>query len=164
MSHPQRFDPAIENRVLTRSARRCCLCFWLDRDFSEQDSQIAHLDQDPQNGSEDNLAFLCLTHHSVYDSRTSQHKVSGHAQSILDSPVIYNFVKARLQPPFWVGEARSNRTAAESPCKILSHDTPNRSRFLATRPKRLLSNRHPTTRGIIPLIYCSDFGNTTRLL
>jgi len=67
-------DPAIEARVLTRSARRCCLCFFLKRDFTEKEGQIAHLDQNPANGVEDNLAFLCLRHHSLYDSRTSQHK------------------------------------------------------------------------------------------
>jgi hypothetical protein len=67
-------DPTIESRVLTRSARRCCLCFSLKRDFSEKEGQIAHLDQNPANRAEDNLAFLCLRHHSLYDSRTSQHK------------------------------------------------------------------------------------------
>jgi len=64
----------IETRVLTQSARRCCLCFYIDQDLSEKEGQIAHLDQDPANGSEDNLAFLCLKHHSRYDSKTSQHK------------------------------------------------------------------------------------------
>jgi hypothetical protein len=36
--------------------------------------QIAHLDQDPSNDAEDNLAFLCFEHHSLYDSTTRQHK------------------------------------------------------------------------------------------
>src|SRR5436305_348478 len=67
-------NPAVEARVLTRSARRCCLCFYLKRDFTEKEGQIAHLDQNSSNGAEDNLAFLCLPHHSLYDSRTSQHK------------------------------------------------------------------------------------------
>lgn len=66
--------PEIEARVLTNCARRCCLCFHLKRDFSEKEGQIAHLDHDKTNGAEDNLAFLCLPHHSLYDSRTSQHK------------------------------------------------------------------------------------------
>ena len=57
-----------------RSARRCCLCLYLKRDFSEKEGQIAHLDHDKTNGSEENLAFLCLAHHSLYDSKTSQHK------------------------------------------------------------------------------------------
>jgi len=42
--------------------------------MTEKQGQIAHLDQNPANSSEDNLAFLCLTHHSLYDSQTNQHK------------------------------------------------------------------------------------------
>jgi hypothetical protein len=67
-------DPATEARVLSRCARRCCLCFWLKGDFAEKEGQIAHLDHNPANGAEENLVFLCLRHHSLYDSRTSQHK------------------------------------------------------------------------------------------
>jgi hypothetical protein len=36
--------------------------------------QIAHLDRNNQNASEDNLCFLCLEHHDEYDSSTSQRK------------------------------------------------------------------------------------------
>ena len=36
--------------------------------------QIAHLDHDSSNADSDNLAFLCMEHHSLYDSSTSQHK------------------------------------------------------------------------------------------
>ncbi len=67
-------DLATETRVLTRSVRRCCLCYHLELDFTEKEGQIAHLDHNPANGSDDNLAYLCLRHHSLYDSRTSQHK------------------------------------------------------------------------------------------
>ncbi len=66
--------PAAETAVLTKSARRCLLCFHLDGDLTERAGQIAHLDQDPSNGSEDNLAWMCIPHHSLYDSKTSQHK------------------------------------------------------------------------------------------
>ncbi|MBX3073798.1 hypothetical protein KF913_07725 [Candidatus Obscuribacterales bacterium] len=65
---------AIETAVLVKSARRCALCFSLTGDLLEKLGQIAHLDQDPSNTSEDNLAFLCLLHHTLYDSKTSQHK------------------------------------------------------------------------------------------
>jgi len=65
---------AIEACVLAQSARRCCLCFRLDGDLTEKLGQIAHLDHDPANCSEDNLAWLCLEHHTLYDSTTSQHK------------------------------------------------------------------------------------------
>jgi len=63
-----------ETSVLAKSARRCALCFFLKGDLSEKLGQIAHFDQDPSNSAEDNLAFMCLEHHSQYDSRTSQHK------------------------------------------------------------------------------------------
>jgi hypothetical protein len=42
--------------------------------LTEKHGQIAHLDQDPANTAEENLAWLCLEHHSLYDSSTSQHK------------------------------------------------------------------------------------------
>ena len=46
----------------------------LTGDLTEKYGQIAHIDKDPANYKEDNLAWLCLDHHSVFDSRTSQHK------------------------------------------------------------------------------------------
>lgn len=64
----------IETSVLVKSARRCTLCFHLVCDLSEKLGQIAHLDQNPSNTVEDNLAFMCLDHHTLYDSKTSQHK------------------------------------------------------------------------------------------
>jgi hypothetical protein len=63
-----------ELSVLDLSRRRCAMCFHLNGDHSEKHGQIAHLDQNPANFAEDNLAFLCLPHHSVFDSKTSQHK------------------------------------------------------------------------------------------
>jgi hypothetical protein len=64
----------VETAVLLKSARRCALCFHLSRDLSEKIGQIAHLDKDPSNSADDNLAFMCLHHHSLFDSSTSQHK------------------------------------------------------------------------------------------
>jgi hypothetical protein len=64
----------IETAVLVNSARRCALCFHLLGDLNVKNGQIAHLDKDPSNSAEDNLAFMCLEHHSLFDSRTSQHK------------------------------------------------------------------------------------------
>ena len=69
-----RINPATEAAVLLKSARRCCLCCHLRQDFTEKHGQIAHLDKNPANGAEENLAYLCLEHHSLYDSTTSQHK------------------------------------------------------------------------------------------
>jgi hypothetical protein len=42
--------------------------------LNEKQGQIAHLNHDPADNDEDNLTFLCLRHHSLYDSTTSQHK------------------------------------------------------------------------------------------
>jgi hypothetical protein len=63
-----------ETAVLIKSARRCPLCFHLSGDLTEKVGQVAHLDDDPSNGAEDNLAWMCMPHHSQYDSTTSQHK------------------------------------------------------------------------------------------
>jgi hypothetical protein len=63
-----------ELEVLTKSSRRCCVCFGLNRDFDEKKGQVAHLDRDPSNANFDNLAYLCMDHHDEYDSRRSQSK------------------------------------------------------------------------------------------
>ena len=60
--------------VLVHSRRRCALCFGLNRDTSLKVGQIAHVDRNNANNSEDNLAYLCFEHHDEYDSRTSQSK------------------------------------------------------------------------------------------
>jgi hypothetical protein len=64
----------VETAVLLKGARRCTLCFHLNGDLNEKNGQIAHLDKNPSNCAEENLAFLCLDHHTLFDSRTSQHK------------------------------------------------------------------------------------------
>ncbi len=74
MTTRKRQSPATEADVLVLSRRRCCICFGLHRDVSIKQGQIAHLDQNPSNAAPDNLAFLCLSHHDQYDSKTSQSK------------------------------------------------------------------------------------------
>ena len=66
--------PEVETAVLAQSARRCTLCFHLKGDLAEKLGQIAHLDDDRSNRAEDNLAWMCLEHHTLYDSKTKQHK------------------------------------------------------------------------------------------
>lgn len=70
----KRTPPDVEVTVLEQSRRRCALCFYLDGDLNEKHGQLAHLDGDRTNYAEENLAFLCIEHHSLYDSKTSQHK------------------------------------------------------------------------------------------
>lgn len=64
----------VEAQVLDLSRRRCALCFHLDGYDKQKKGQIAHLDRRRSESSQDNLVFLCLDHHSEYDSTTRQHK------------------------------------------------------------------------------------------
>jgi hypothetical protein len=64
----------IQDQVVLLSRRRCCICFALHGDFDVKQGQLAHLDHDNTNSDLDNLAFLCLLHHDLYDSTTSQSK------------------------------------------------------------------------------------------
>lgn len=65
---------AVQEEVLTKSARRCALCYGLDGSLAQKEGQIAHVDRDHSNAALKNLAFLCLEHHDKYDSRRSQSK------------------------------------------------------------------------------------------
>jgi len=74
MARRVRISLPVQTEVLTKSRRRCCICFGLNRDESIKKGQIVHLDGDPNNNDIDNLAFLCLDHHDELDSSTSQSK------------------------------------------------------------------------------------------
>ncbi|MHB0925076.1 MAG: hypothetical protein ACYC1F_01050 [Gallionellaceae bacterium] len=74
MSTRKKATDEVITEVLTRSRRRCCLCYGLSRDAEIKQGQVAHLDQNRDNNRPDNLVFLCLSHHDSYDSQTSQSK------------------------------------------------------------------------------------------
>ena len=74
MTARKKLPDDVITEVLIRSRRRCCLCYGLNRDADIKQGQLAHLDQDRENNRPDNLAFLCLPHHDLYDSRSSQSK------------------------------------------------------------------------------------------
>lgn len=74
MTRRKKTPQSIQDKIITLSGRKCCLCFGINSDFSPKKGQIAHLDQKPENNAIDNLAWLCLDHHDEYDSRTSQSK------------------------------------------------------------------------------------------
>ena len=63
-----------EMLVLTKSRRRCCICFGLNHDLDWKVGQIAHIDRNSSNSSFENLTWMCLEHHDQYDSKTSQSK------------------------------------------------------------------------------------------
>lgn len=64
----------VETEVLVKSRRRCSLCFGLRGDFREKNGQLAHIDRNSSNSDADNLCYLCLEHHDLYDSSRSQSK------------------------------------------------------------------------------------------
>ena len=70
----KRLPDDIEAEVLTKSARRCTLCFYVKGSLRKKHGQIAHLNRDRTDYRPDNLAFMCLKHHSLYDTTTRQHK------------------------------------------------------------------------------------------
>lgn len=62
----------IKTAVGIQSRRRCCICFGLHNDAEPKAGQFAHLDHDPSNNAQENIAYLCLPHHDQYDGKTSQ--------------------------------------------------------------------------------------------
>lgn len=60
--------------VVTACRRRCCLCVFISKVEEEKRGQIAHLNKDASDSKFENLVYLCLEHHDLYDSRTSQSK------------------------------------------------------------------------------------------
>ncbi len=104
--------PDVENSVLIRSARRCALCFHLDRDTRQRRGQIAHLDRRRSNSIEDNLAFLCLDHHTDYDSTTSQHKNYTIDEVKTARSALYKWVKKGMPP---LGSRTRNMAAGATP-------------------------------------------------
>ena len=67
-----RISEEVEQQIIRQSKRRCCLCFGLNGDEREKSGQLAHINRDPANSDEQNLAYLCLEHHSAYDTTSSQ--------------------------------------------------------------------------------------------
>ena len=68
------YSRTVQHAILTKSRRRCAFCYYYEDDGREKEGQIAHIDRNHSNNSEDNLVFLCLKHHNKYDSTTSQSK------------------------------------------------------------------------------------------
>jgi hypothetical protein len=84
----------IQHRVLDRSRRRCALCVHFNNDWGQKEGQIAHLDRDPSNFAEDNLAFLCLPHHDDYDTKRRQTKNLTIPEAKTARDRLYAFIEA----------------------------------------------------------------------
>jgi hypothetical protein len=135
----------IETLVLTKCRRKCCLCFWLAGDVSENlQGQIAHIDGNSFNNSEANLVYLCLAHHDLYDSRTSQSKgltdtelrhYRDNLYALLEDPLTLGIPS---QEPQGRKRAVGSQTAGFDPRNVFLAKLPNRtSPFLCGRSREL---------------------------
>ena len=77
------------------SAEVCSLLSSATRNGSEEGPD-AHLDRRRSNSIPDNLAFLCLEHHSDYDSTTSQHKNYTIAEVKAARTALYAWITKRM--------------------------------------------------------------------
>jgi hypothetical protein len=98
-------DPSVQANVLTKSRRRCCICFGLNRDYGLKQGQIAHIDRDSSNAKEENLAFMCLEHHDWYDSTTSQSKGPQPAEAKHYRNELYSAMAAAMATRIILGTA-----------------------------------------------------------
>lgn len=60
--------------VLTKCRRLCAFCFHFNKNVEFKKGQIVHIDRNPKNNAEANLAYLCQPHHDEYDAIPSQTK------------------------------------------------------------------------------------------
>ena len=70
----------VEKDVLVASLRRCCRCYYIDGIKTERMGQLAHLGQDASLIAFDDLVWLCLEHHALYDTKSRQIKGFTHAE------------------------------------------------------------------------------------
>lgn len=142
----------IETRVLVSSGRRCCLCFGLRGDFDEKQGQIAHLDRDPSNFEFDNLAYLCLDHHDIYDSRTSQSKGMTINEVEEHRTQLYQAIAQNLRGAWAVG--------VDVP--ILDFYRPLPSTGGIPGPGMQFVDKDPSSLGSPPVLYLSLYYKTSR--
>ncbi len=99
MSKRKHISARAQTQVLVSSGRRCCLCYGLLGDFGVKRGQVAHLDGDASNDTLPNLVFLCLDHHDLLDSRTSESKGFLREEVVFYREVLYSDVRHHLPRP-----------------------------------------------------------------
>lgn len=91
---------AVQNELFFASMRICALCFGLKNDATEKRGQIAHLNRDNTQTRLDDLVWLCMDHHDLYDSITRQTKNYTVSEVRNYRSKLYAHVKnLRAQPP-----------------------------------------------------------------
>lgn len=124
MKRRKAIPKAIETEILDLGRRRCPVCFASDGDTDEKRGQIAHIDGDSSKNDLDNLAFMCLEHHDIYDSKTSQSKGFTIAEIKMYRGRLYDWVKRNLpsEPEHATSRGRLEKTllSVEEPSSLES--------------------------------------------
>ena len=138
MGNRKPIPPHIQAKILTQSARRCALCFGLAGDLSLKKGQIAHIDQNSSNNTEENLVFLCLEHHDEFDSQTSQSKGLMPAEVEEYRKRLYTAISTGLQKTIQLEESfHALEIERERHEKIIEHD-----KNIFTIADKTLSEKH----------------------
>jgi len=135
MTKHKKIPQKILMRVLVACARRCCLCFGLDGDFSEKKGQVAHIDRNPANHNEHNLVYLCLLHHDNFDSSTSQSKGIIKEEVLFYRNKLLETVKTRL--PAQASDEHGTQETIATFLESVRHDQPFNS-GMGVLPKAVL--------------------------
>jgi hypothetical protein len=98
----------IVDQVLIQCRRRYALCFGLDGRTGVKEGQIAHADRDNANNRAENLVWLCLHHHEMYDRRSQQSRRFTERELLTHRAALLEYLKAL--PAAW----------ADSPIKLPS--------------------------------------------
>lgn len=93
-----------QRQIFEKSARVCALCYMFERDASVKvQGQIAHVDRNSKNHALENLAWLCLAHHDLYDSTPSQSKKLQPSELTTWRSKVYDLVAGDKAPTPYTG-------------------------------------------------------------
>jgi signal transduction histidine kinase len=105
---------SVEVRVLTKSLRRCALCFALDGDLRKKEGQIGHVNRNAADDREQNLCFLCGPHHEAYDRRSRQAKGFTPGELRHHRQALYETVASRPELVYAAESAAANQSPSQT--------------------------------------------------
>jgi hypothetical protein len=112
----------LEDDVLSKSARRCAMCFYLKRDFDAKlQGQMHHIDENPKNNRLDNLVYLCHDHHDDCHTQRWLSKKIRPNEIKRWRKHLYEYVQAGLLPP-WLARQSEKGSAVKHKVSIEMYD------------------------------------------
>lgn len=110
----KKISDAVRNNILMKSRRRCALCYGLNNDKNVKNGQIAHIDRNNENNTEENLVYLCLDHHNLYDSIFKQ--------TANFNPLELKLYKEKLEKDILINNSSLEKHNINSNVSYNSHD------------------------------------------